>query len=219
MKTPTIRAYLGGSFDPIHLGHLQMAAAVLARLPEAFVYLLPTAGNPFKAAPTDNDTRLTLLKLALTAMPDTKTLAIEPLELHRTPPVFTIDTLHTLRATFTDDTLIFIIGADSLASLPRWKDSQTLMQSVKFWVFARPEFAETLPNPPAELPIFTDLSAFLASDTGIFIDDTPISAISSSQVRALFAKNDKDAAKKLLPEAVFAYICQHKLYQSGASVL
>lgn len=146
---PAIRAYLGGSFDPVHNGHLQMALYVYQSLlpiaeqqqRELQVSLLPNARSPFKADSTDPKHRLTMLKLAIKDTP----LQINELELWQTPPVYTIDSVKTLRARYPHDSLIFIMGMDSAQSLDKWKDGLTLTDHVNLWVFNRLSIGENTP--------------------------------------------------------------------------
>ena len=140
---PAIRAYLGGSFDPVHNGHLQMALYVYQSLlplakpqqRELQVSLLPNARSPFKADSTDPKHRLAMLKLAIKDTP----LQINELELWQTPPVYTIDSVKTLRARYPHDSLIFIMGMDSARSLEHWKNGLQLTDYVNLWVFDREE--------------------------------------------------------------------------------
>ena len=146
---PAIRAYLGGSFDPVHNGHLQMALYVYQSLlpiaeqqqHELQVSLLPNARSPFKADSTDPKHRLAMLKLAIKNTP----LQINELELWQTPPVYTIDSVKTLRARYPHDDLIFIMGMDSAQSLDKWKDGLTLTDHVNLWVFNRLSIGENDP--------------------------------------------------------------------------
>lgn len=146
---PAIRAYLGGSFDPVHNGHLQMALYVYQSLlpiaeqqqHELQVSLLPNARSPFKADSTDPKHRLAMLKLAIKNTP----LQINELELWQTPPVYTIDSVKTLRARYPHDSLIFIMGMDSAQSLDKWKDGLTLTDHVNLWVFNRLSIGENTP--------------------------------------------------------------------------
>ena len=146
---PAIRAYLGGSFDPVHNGHLQMALYVYQSLlpiaeqqqRELQVSLLPNARSPFKADSTDPKHRLAMLKLAIKDTP----LQINELELWQTPPVFTIDSVKTLRARYPHDSLIFIMGMDSAQSLDKWKDGLALTDHVNLWVFNRLSIGENDP--------------------------------------------------------------------------
>ena len=143
---PAIRAYLGGSFDPVHDGHLQMAMTVYQRLlPIAkqqqralHVSLLPNARSPFKEKSTDPKHRLAMLKLATLNTP----LQINELELWQTPPVYTIDSVRTLRQRYPHDSLIFIIGMDSALSLSKWKNGLELTDYVNLWVFNRENLSD-----------------------------------------------------------------------------
>lgn len=138
---PAIRAYLGGSFDPVHDGHLQMALHVYeCLLPIAkrqqralHVSLLPNARSPFKQQSTAPAHRLAMLKLATQNTP----LEINELELWQTPPVYTIDSVKTLRTRHPQDSLIFMMGMDSARSLEKWKDGLELTHYVNLWIFNR----------------------------------------------------------------------------------
>ena len=140
-KLPAIRAYLGGSFDPVHNGHLQMALYVYQYLlpiaeqqqRELHVSLLPNARSPFKEDSTNPEHRLAMLKLAT----QNTALQISELELWQTPPVYTIDSVKTLRARYPHDSLIFIMGMDSARSLEQWKNGLQLTDYVNLWVFDR----------------------------------------------------------------------------------
>ncbi len=136
---PAIRAYLGGSFDPVHLGHMQMAMAVYNTLApiaieqqrELQVSLLPNARSPFKQQSTDASKRLAMLALAVQDTP------VNIDELWQTPPVYTIDSVRALRNKYPHDSLIFIMGMDSVRSLDKWKDGLQLTHYVNLWVFNR----------------------------------------------------------------------------------
>lgn len=138
---PAIRAYLGGSFDPVHNGHLEVAMSVYQHLlPIAtqlqrtlHVSLLPNARSPFKTQSTAPNHRLAMLKLATENTP----IQINELELWQAPPVYTIDSVRTLRQQYPNDNLIFIMGMDSAHSLDKWKDGSRLTDHVNLWVFNR----------------------------------------------------------------------------------
>ncbi|MEL0620172.1 nicotinate-nicotinamide nucleotide adenylyltransferase [Psychrobacter proteolyticus] len=138
---PAIRAYLGGSFDPVHNGHLEVAMSVYQHLlPIAtrlqrtlHVSLLPNARSPFKTQSTDPSHRLNMLKLATENTP----IQINELELWQAPPVYTIDSVRTLRKQYPNDSLLFIMGMDSAHSLDKWKDGLRLTDHVNLWVFNR----------------------------------------------------------------------------------
>ena len=138
---PTIRAYLGGSFNPVHQGHIQMAMYVYNAIATIttthqrpfFVSLLPNARSPFKEDTIDPAQRLAMLQLAIQGTP----LCIDELELWQQPPVYTIDSVRTLRQRYPDDHLIFIMGMDSAHSLDQWKDGLALTDYVDLWIFNR----------------------------------------------------------------------------------
>lgn len=138
---PAIRAYLGGSFNPVHNGHLQMAMAVFNQLKpiaerenrKLYVELLPNARSPFKTDTIAPKHRLAMLNLAVQNTP----LGVSELEIWQAPPVFTIDTVRQLRQSFPNDTLIFIMGMDSAASLDNWRQGLNLTDFVQLWVFER----------------------------------------------------------------------------------
>lgn len=211
----TIRAYLGGSFDPVHLGHLTMAHQVFNRLSKHFsgheilTFLLPTAGNPFKGTPTPAQHRLAMLNLATQGTP----IQIDSHEIKQTPPIYTIDTVRFLQKSHSDDVLILIMGKDSLLTLPTWKDGQALQQAINFWVFDRNTDDKDVSD-HLSARFTTDLNHLICQTGLIYPDPTPIANISSSQLRAWIAHNNPQA-NLFLPDAVANYINQHALYRQS----
>lgn len=166
-NTPAIRAYLGGSFDPVHHGHLQLAMTVYESLlplaqqqqRELQVSLLPNARSPFKDQSTDPEHRLAMLKLAIQDTP----LQINELELWQTPPVYTIDSVSALRQRYPYDSLIFIMGMDSARSLDKWKNGLALTDYVNLWVFNRDKDADynDFSKSPLQSPLKSQLPVTL----------------------------------------------------------
>ncbi|MDN6275769.1 nicotinate-nicotinamide nucleotide adenylyltransferase [Psychrobacter sp.] len=146
-----IRVYLGGSFDPVHLAHIQMAMRVYDALTpiateqnrELKVSLLPNARSPFKQKSTDPKHRLAMLKLAVKDTP----LQVDELELWQAPPVYTIDSVRTLRKRYPNDNLIFMMGMDSARSLAKWQNGLQLTDYVHLWVFNRNNLSLLPPLP------------------------------------------------------------------------
>lgn len=210
----TYRIYLGGSFDPVHHAHLQMAITAFEQLSALHlpvtVTLLPTAGNPFKGAPTPTAHRLAMLTLATAHLP----ISIDEREIHEPPPVYTIDTVRQLRDEFADDVLIYLIGQDSLSSLPRWKSGEQLPDLVKFWAFTRVGETESI-DPSISARLTDDLTRFLSDDGLIYQDLSPIAAMSSSCIRQLIADGKTDVLTDYLHPTVIDYIDTHQLYQDG----
>jgi nicotinate-nucleotide adenylyltransferase len=136
-----IRAYLGGSFNPVHSAHIEMAMQVYHSLApltaerncELQVSLLPNARSPFKSQSLAPKHRLAMLKLAVQDTP----IRVDELEIWQPPPVYTIDSVRTLRQRYPQDVLIFIMGMDSARSLDKWKQGLQLTDYVHLWVFDR----------------------------------------------------------------------------------
>lgn len=136
-----IRVWLGGSFDPIHLAHLQMITHVYHELMRAFpnvdiiAKLLPTAGSPLKNKPTSNQQRLQMLLLAINDVPF---LSIDETELQCQPPVYSFYTLSEFKQRYPNDLLIFILGQDSVEQLDKWYRGFELLSLTNLWVLPRP---------------------------------------------------------------------------------
>lgn len=136
-----IRVWLGGSFDPIHLAHLQMITHVYHELMRAFpnvdiiAKLLPTAGSPLKTQPTSNQQRLQMLSLAIDDVPF---LSIDETELQCQPPVYSFHTLSEFKQRYPNDLLIFILGQDSVEQLDKWYRGFELLSLTNLWVLPRP---------------------------------------------------------------------------------
>lgn len=228
------RVFLGGSFDPVHDGHLAMVRLVhhcLLSLGSPFVIsFLPTAGNPFKGTPTDPTHRLNMLSLACDILNNQGiTASIDTSEIHQTPPIYTIDTVRALARRYPDNERIFVMGSDSLASLHLWKDYKEILTYVKIWAFDRASSDDVMPDVLAKM---TDEFAkfvqdgflkdeflqgkFLKTDKSfntksIFYDKSPVPAVSSTQIRHALAQGDTPCH---LPRPIFDYIKTHKLYKS-----
>ena len=129
---------LGGTFDPVHNGHLIVAGEVKARLGLAAVIFVP-AGQPWLKADwpvTPAEHRLRMLRLALADQPDFK---ISTLEIERAGPSYTVDTMAELREqASSDDELFFILGRDNLAQIPQWQDPSRLIEMCYLVAVNRP---------------------------------------------------------------------------------
>jgi nicotinate-nucleotide adenylyltransferase len=188
----------GGTFDPIHLGHVHVAEAARAALGLDRVVLVPARESPLKRgierAPVED--RLAMARLAIEGR---SWLAVSDVEARRVGPSYTVDTLRAIRAGLADgDELYFIAGADVLAELPRWYRVDEVLSLARFCVAARPGF-------PLEVP-----DAFLGRIETVAIEPRPISA--SEVRRRLRAGED---ASELLAPAVLRYIRARGLYCSA----
>lgn len=135
----------GGTFDPVHLGHLLVAQAALEEFALDRLVFIPAAQSPFKpgTVPTSAALRARMLRQALAG---TARFDVDLLEIERGGISYTIDTVQTFAARHPGASLFWLIGADHVAALPRWRDSEALARSVEFLVIPRPGEA------PLELP-------------------------------------------------------------------
>src|SRR5437868_14431587 len=136
----------GGSFDPVHLGHLLVAQAAREELDLAQLYFIPAAQSPFKPdrPPTPDRERLQWLRLALAGKTGCD---IDEQEVRRGGISYTIDTVRDYARRFPQARLFYLIGSDQVAKLPQWREAKELAHLVEFAVIPRPGNAE-LPFPP-----------------------------------------------------------------------
>ena len=183
----------GGSFDPVHLGHLLVAQAAQEELDLARLFFIPAAHSPFKpvCAPTPAPERLRLLRLALAG----KTWCeIDEQEIRRGGVSYTIDTLRDYAVRFPQAQLFYLIGADHLAQLPKWRAAEELARLVEFVVIPRPGQLEA----PVPAPF-----------RGRWLAGFPL-GISSSQIRARV--KDGRPVDHLMPGLVAEAIRNYRLY-------
>ncbi len=138
---------LGGSFNPVHLGHLLVAQAAREELQLSRLFFIPAAQSPFKPglplAPAEQ--RLRLLRLALAGQNDCE---IDDQEIKRGGVSYTIDTLRDYVRRFPGAQLFYLMGADHVPQLPKWRDADELARLVEFVVLPRPgQAAAPLPAP------------------------------------------------------------------------
>ena len=132
----------GGSFDPVHLGHLLVAQAAREELGLARLYFVLAAQSPFKPdrQPTPARERLRLLRLALAGQ---SWCEIDEQEIKRGGISYTIDTVRDYGARFPEAQLFYLIGADHVAQLPKWREAAELARRLEFVVIPRPAPIET----------------------------------------------------------------------------
>jgi len=206
---------LGGTFDPVHLGHVALAEAALARLPLAEVLWLPSGSPGHRAAPVAGARdRLAMLELATGAHPRYR---IDASELESGEPTYSVHTLTRLRAQLGNARpLVLLLGSDSFLSLPTWLRWRELFQLAHIAVASRPGHLHGEGAPAADISAELvrraarpdELAASAAGRIAGF--DMPPVDISSSAVRAQLAAGQD--ARHLLPAAVLAYIGSRRLY-------
>ncbi len=137
----------GGSFNPVHLGHLLVAQAAREELRLNRLFFIPASHSPFKPAdpPAPPAQRLCWLRLALAGQPDCE---IDEQEIVRGGISYSIDTVRDYARRFPEAELFYLIGADHVRQLPQWKEAGELAQLARFIVIPRPgEVLDPLPSP------------------------------------------------------------------------
>lgn len=211
-----LTVFYGGTFDPVHNGHLHIARHARDGL-GAEIRMMPAADPPHRAAPGASAVhRVRMLELATADDPG---LLVDRRELLRDTPSYSIDTLRDIRAQWSDTAPVaLLIGADSLAGLAQWKDWQELFELAHFVVAARPGIAldERLPEP---LPEFLrdrwagSLAELHAAPAGRVLGlHNQLHEDSATRVRDRIAAGQP--WRDLVPTAVADYIDRHQLYRS-----
>lgn len=204
---------LGGSFDPVHHGHLRSALDICDALSLSSVHLLPNYMSPHKSVShADDSHRLAMLELATSNCPQ---LTIDARELNTSSACFTVDTLENLRKLHPNQPLCFLMGMDSLRSFTHWHRWQDILKLCHLVVSARPGW-----DIPTEGDCAALLDQYQTTDYEqlhqqlagcIFLHEAYPLSISSSEIRTL-CRRDK-SCQFLVPDSVNQYIRQHKLYR------
>lgn len=209
-----IHAFFGGTFDPIHYGHLRPVEALAQEVGLQRITLLPNHVPPHRPQPEANaQQRLHMVELAIENNP---LLFVDERELHRTTPSYTIDTLEELRTERgTERPMAFIIGQDSLLTLHYWHRWQSLLDYCHILVCGRSGYADKLDTPELERWLeqhrTTDVNALKQRPNGlIYLAHTPLLDISATDIRQ--RKRNGINCDDLLPENVQRYIEQQGLY-------
>lgn len=206
---------LGGTFDPIHHGHLRCAQELLQDLPLDEVRLVPCRVPPHRAAPHASvEQRLRMLNAALADAPG---LSVDGRELSREGPSFMVDTLHSLRAEFGATPLCLIVGMDAFHGLDRWHRWRELIELAHLVVAHRPGWTPPHTGDVAELlhRRVTDSPSDLRAQPAGRILPWPITAldIAATAIRAQVAAGK--SPRYLVPDAVARIIAEEGLYRDG----
>jgi nicotinate-nucleotide adenylyltransferase len=203
---------LGGTFDPIHLGHLHLAQQVLRNCQLAKIIFIPAHQSPLRKPPVATDQhRLQMLKLALADSPN---FVIDESEIAQQKISYAITTLRSLRNKWPTTPLCLIMGVDAFCRFDEWYEWQEILQLTHIIVANRPGSQLTLSQPLQQVlqaHQIASLDALQATLFGkIFFTDIQPLAISATQIRSLIQQHQD--ASRLLPQAVWAYILQNNIY-------
>ncbi len=207
---------LGGTFNPIHLGHLRMAQEIADALQSDEVRFIPSANPPHKMAPTVSaEHRATMVQLAIEDNPKFK---LDTRELKRDGESYTIDTLISLRAELGENVaLCLIMGSDAFVKLNSWHRWQELLNFCHIILVQRPSAAtqEKLPNAVAQLlqDHYTENIDDLLEKSAGYIHMQAITPLTISSTNIRVSLKNNLSVRYLLPEKVIAYIKKNTLYQ------
>ncbi len=191
----------GGTFDPVHNGHLLPIEAAAMKFQLRRVLYVPARLSPHKdAPPTDARHRVAMLALALAGRPD---WSIDLEELDREPPSYTVDTLRAIAARQPGDELWLLMGTDILAGFGRWREPEAILGLARIAAFEREPFAGSAVRVPEVKGLSDRLSVFDAGSV----------RISSTELRSELAAGRSIGGK--VPGPVAEYMTKHGLYRPG----
>jgi nicotinate-nucleotide adenylyltransferase len=211
MKNQSI-GILGGTFDPIHLGHIQLAKYTLTHCFLKEIIIAPNYTPPHRKKPVANPKqRLKMIRLALENYPN---FTADDREIRRQGKSFMIDTLKSLRKDFPNTSLCLILGFDTFANLPSWHEWKDLLKYANFIVINRPDVATKITSPVKKLlktAEITDPKELSENLNGkIYQLQMPPIPISAAKIRKQLKHGEKP--KDLLPEKVYKYIRENNIY-------
>jgi nicotinate-nucleotide adenylyltransferase len=187
---------MGGTFDPIHNGHLVAASEVASALDLDQVVFVPT-GDPWqKTNVTGSEHRYLMTVIATAANPR---FLVSRVDIDRGKPTYTVDTLNDLKEQYPDAELFFITGSDAITQILAWKEVDRLWDLAHFVAVSRPGHRLEIP----ELPKGTVTKV-----------EVPALSISSTDCRSRVAKGEP--IWYLVPDGVVQYIGKHELYRSNS---
>lgn len=207
----------GGTFDPIHVGHLRGAIDCRDLLGLEQVHFLPAALPPLKATPgVSAEHRAAMVEIAIADLPG---FSVDRREIDRPGMSYSIDTVREIRREAgASKPLVFIMGLDSLRTLHRWRDWQDLLAEVNIAVLKRPGYTASL---DPEVSRWLEAHSVPATQLlqhpkgNVAILEQPGLEVSSTAVRAAMGRGR--TPRFLLPEPVLEYIALHGLYRSPSN--
>lgn len=199
----------GGSFDPVHIGHLLIARHVAERVGAGRVLLVPTGHNPLKNPPVASDTdRLAMLREAIRGEAP---FDVSEVELHRPPPHYTIETIEELRGAGLAGPVGLLLGADLIGDLPKWHRVEALLERVTLRIACRPPFSVEQMGTRLE-EVNRKLPASSRLEPSQSLIKTPHVDISSTDIRNRL--NSGLSVRYMTPDPVVEYIGQRNPYSN-----
>ena len=194
-----ITAVFGGTFNPLHIGHYQMIAALQASPLIDEIIIIPDKIPPHKVCDVlaDDEDRIAMCKLAASDFSKAK---VSLIEFEREGKSYTYDTVCLLKQKYKDKWLAFVCGGDMIVSLDEWANFEKLIKQISFIVFRRADTEDSL--------FYDKINQLIALGAEITVFEEDIECISSTEIR-----KDLKANKNLLPEKIYEYIEQKGLYR------
>ncbi len=214
-------AVFGGTFNPIHYGHLRTAEEIQEMFAFDRLIFIPAGNPPFKKSDIAAHHRYKMTKLSVKG---SKFIEVSDIEFSTVKPSYSVDTISRLKDKCKDGEFFFIIGIDAFGDLPKWNQPVRLTELTNFVIISRPGFCfeEIVFSPYLSNVNKEDLRAFdrgkktrlslkLTSGRKAFLCKVSGFDISASHIRELIKKGK--SIKYLLPESVESYIISHRLYK------
>jgi nicotinate-nucleotide adenylyltransferase len=190
---------MGGTFDPIHNGHLVAASEVASSYGLDEVVFVPT-GQPWQKTEREVSPPEHRYLMTVIATASNPQFTVSRVDIDRPGPTYTIDTLRDLRVERDDPEIFFITGADALAQILSWRQAEEMFQLARFIGVTRPGHVLDGTGLPAER---------------VSLMEVPALAISSTDCRARVARGEP--VWYLVPDGVVQYIAKHELYRGGTA--
>lgn len=192
----------GGTFNPIHFGHLMICEYLKEELGLDKVIFIPTGNPPHKSLDVSAIDRYNMVKLAISSNPD---FEISDIETNRVNLSYTVDTIIELKKIYKNQKLFFLIGLDTLFQLKTWRKIEELSREIEFVVALRPKYID-IDEINRELK-------FLRENYGTIVEiiHTPLYEISSTELRTRI--RDKKSVRYLIPNNVVNYIKESGFYK------
>jgi nicotinate-nucleotide adenylyltransferase len=209
---------LGGTFDPIHRGHLDLAAAAVRALDFTELLLIPAHTPPHRTPPAASGFhRFAMVALAIAGR---ALWRVSDVELLIDGPSYTSSTLNRLRAEgYRADELFFVVGADAFADVESWKDYPSILDSANFAVLSRP--GHPVDALAARLPALASRmirqTSPISGGTAIFLIDAATADVSSTAIRQRLARGE--SIRDFVSPEVEQHIQRHGLYAARAAVV
>ena len=190
----------GGTFDPVHHGHMIAAAELRFALKLDRVALVPNSSPPHKpGVPVSSAVhRLAMLRLAIQGVP---WLELDPIELEREGPSYTVDTVSELASRYPSTTFVFLMGEDSLRDLPTWREPDRIVELAELGVATRPGVAVNLDDLYARIP---------GARGRVAVVEIPDVSIASRELRRRVAEGRPISFQ--VPRLVERYVIENQLY-------